>query len=255
MKMEAIRSADGTMIAFERAGSGPALIPVLGAFCDRATAAPFVDSFAGAYSVYRYDRRGRGDSGDTQPYSPEREVEDLDAVISAIGEPAFVFGHSSGGALGLEAAARGLAISKLAVYEPPYVGGGASAEFAQSLEDLVASGQRSEAAERFILNTGAPAERVREMKSADSWRGMEAIAHTLPYDVRLCNGGAVPTKRLADVSCTVLAMAGGESAPWAREAIETIVASVQSGESQVLEGHSHGPPVAVLAPTLTGFFT
>jgi pimeloyl-ACP methyl ester carboxylesterase len=252
--MQSIRSADGTTIAFERSGSGPALVPVLGAFCDRATAAPFVDSLGGAYTVFRYDRRGRGDSGDTLPYSPEREVEDLDALLTAIGEPAFVFGHSSGGALGLEAAARGLAINRLAVYEPPYVGDGASAEFAQGLEALVASGKRSDAAERFILNTGAPPERVAQMKSKDSWRAMEAIAHTLPYDVRLCNGGAVPTQRLAGVTCEVLAMAGGDSAPWAREAVHTIVASVPSASSRVLDGHGHGPPVDVLAPILTEFF-
>ncbi len=254
--METVQSTDGTKIAVQRSGSGPALVPVLGAFNDRASAAPFVDSFADAYTVVRYDRRGRGDSGDTEPYAIEREVEDLGAVITAIGEPAFVFGHSSGAALALEAAAGRVEIRKLVVYEPPYVGdgGGAGAEFADRLAELSASGRRSEVAEAFILNTGASPEQVEQMKKTDSWPRMEAMAHTLAYDVRLCNGGSVPTERLANVSCPTIAYAGGSSSAWAPAAAEAIAAAVQDGEFRVLDGHGHGPPVEVLAPALIAFF-
>ena len=145
--MELVDSPDRTRIAFDRSGSGPPLVIVLGAFCDRSTSKPLAALLAPSYTVYEYDRRGRGDSDDGLPCSIESEVEDLAAVIGAAGEPPFVYGHSSGGILALEAAGRGVEMRGLAVYEPPYTGGHhPGPEFGEHLDDLVASGRRSQPA-------------------------------------------------------------------------------------------------------------
>src|SRR5215510_5602535 len=115
-------SKDGTTIAFEKSGKGPAIILVVGAFNDRATGAPLAQFLERHFTVFNYDRRGRGESGDTGPYAIEREIEDLDTLIAQAGRSAFVFGYSSGATLALRAAAYGLAISQLALYEPPPIG-------------------------------------------------------------------------------------------------------------------------------------
>jgi pimeloyl-ACP methyl ester carboxylesterase len=252
--MDDVRSADGTTIAFERTGHGPALVLVTGAFCDRSSPASLAAALSPAYTVYCYDRRGRGDSGDQASYAVQREVEDLAAVIAAAGGQALVFGHSSGAALALEAAAAGVPMTALAVYEPPYAGEGPSAAFAAELAALVADGQRGAAAERFLALTGAPAEAVAGMRSSPYWPRMEALAHTLPYDITLCNGGAVPADRLGGLPVPVLALAGGKSSGWARQAAAQIAAAVRDGRDQVLDGQDHGPADEVLAPVLAGFF-
>ena len=253
--MTSVRSADGTMIALEHSGDGPALVVVTGAFCDRSTPAGLAAALDPGFTVWRYDRRGRGDSGDQPPYAAEREIEDLTAVIAAAGAPALVYGHSSGAALALEAAAGGVPVTKVAVYEPPYTGdGGPSAAFGAELAALVADGQRGAAAERFILRTGAPADAVAAMRTSPYWPRMEAMAHTLPYDITLCNGGVVPAERLAGIAVPVLALAGGNSPDWAQQAVHDIAAAVPDGRSQVLGGQDHGVSDDVLALVLTAFF-
>src|SRR5256885_6744806 len=176
--MEKVRSADGTLIAFERSGEGPAVIVVEGAFCDRGTSAPLAALLAPHFTVFAYDRRGRGDSGDTAPYAVARELQDLDAVIAAAGGSAFAYGMSSGAVLALEAAARGSAISKLALYEPPLIPG--RPDFAARLAELVAAGRKGAAAEYFMTEAvGIPGEVVAQIRQAPMWPGMERIAHTL----------------------------------------------------------------------------
>ena len=253
--MSSVRSADGTTIAFDRSGHGPALILVVGAFCDRSSPASLAAALGSAFTVYSYDRRGRGDSGDRPPYAIDREIEDLAAVVAAAGDLAFVFGHSSGAALALEAAAGGVPMTKVAAYEPPYTGGhGATAGFAAEIAALVADGQRGAAAELFLRNTGAPAEAVVGLRSSPSWPRMEALAPTLPYDIALCNGGVVPADRLAGVQLPVLALAGGNSADWARQGAQEIAAVTPDGRAQILDGQDHRPADEVLAPVLTEFF-
>jgi pimeloyl-ACP methyl ester carboxylesterase len=252
--MDVVRSADGTTIAFESSGHGPPLVLVTSAFCDRSSPAGLAAALGSDFTVYRYDRRGRGDSGDQPPYAIAREVEDLAAVVAAAGGPAFVFGHSSGAALALEAAAGGVPMTALAVYEPPYAGEGPSAEFAAELAALAADGQRGAAAAAFLQLTGVPAGAVAGMRSAPYWPRMEALAHTLPYDVTLCNGGAVPAARLAGLRVPVLALAGGASGDWARKAASEIAAVTAGGRDQVLDGQGHVPADEVLAPVLTGFY-
>ncbi|MGI8622499.1 MAG: alpha/beta fold hydrolase [Solirubrobacteraceae bacterium] len=173
--METVRSADGTTIAMDRSGQGPPLIVVVGAFCDRSASKPLAALLADRYTVLEYDRRGRGDSGDAARYAIEREVEDFDAVVTAAGEPPFVYGHSSGGALALEAAAAGVALRKVAVYEVPYTGRDPGPAYAEALDELAASGRQDEAAERFLALTGAPPEIIASIKASPGWPRMRAL--------------------------------------------------------------------------------
>src|SRR5512136_3089047 len=147
--MQKVTSKDGTPIAFGKTGHGPAIILVSGALGDRSAAAPLTPLLSPHFTVLAYDRRGRGDSGDTAPYAVEREVEDIDALVTEAGGSAFVYGHSSGAVLALEAAARGLAITRLALYEPPFIVDNShppvSADYVARLNQLVAAGRRGDA--------------------------------------------------------------------------------------------------------------
>jgi pimeloyl-ACP methyl ester carboxylesterase len=246
--VERVKSADGCAIAVERSGDGPALVIVNGAFGARATGAPLATQLGGDFTVYLYDRRGRGDSSDADTYSVEREVEDLDAVIAAAGGQAFVFGQSSGGALSLETAAASATVRGLLIHEPPYVPGpGTSDETAHLFAALVAAGRRDEVVERFLRNAGMPVEMVERTRAGPGWPAMVALAHTLPYDVRLCNRGVVPAERLSQISCPVLATAGSLSPGWALEAVQAIAAAVPDGEWRLLDGQAHNVAPDVLA--------
>jgi pimeloyl-ACP methyl ester carboxylesterase len=253
--VETLQSADGTTIAYDRRGDGPALVMVPGAFCDRKSFRSLAALLEPDLTVYLYDRRGRGDSSDTDTYAVEREVEDLAAVVSATGGAASVFGHSSGAALALEAAAARVDIRALAAYEPPYTGeGGATPELADELRRLAASGRREDAATLFLRTTGAPPQVIDMIKAGPDWPGMLAIAHTLSYDITLCNGGVAPVDRLAKIPARTLALAGGASAGWAAEAARTVAATVPDASMQVLAGQGHGAADDVLAPVLREFF-
>lgn len=253
--MQHITSTDGTAIAIDRAGEGPPVVMVVGAFCDRTSGESLATVLASKYTVYRYDRRGRGDSGDTASYSIGREVEDLDAVTAVTDGPPFVYGHSSGGALALEAAAVGVAMRKIAVYEPPYTGSlDPGPEFAQQLDELVARGRRDEAAGQFLALTGAPSHVIDHIKAGSDWPRMRGLAHTLSRDRQLANNGSVPVGRLEHVAVAVLAMAGDVSQPWAREAVHAIADGVASATARVVEGQHHVPADEVLAPILEAFF-
>lgn len=250
-----VTSADGTAIAVEHSGEGPPLVLVVGAFCDRSSGASLADALASRYTVYRYDRRGRGDSGDGSVYSIEREVQDLEAVANSTGTPPFVYGHSSGGALALEAAARDAAFRKVAVYEPPYTGDlDPGPESADHLDELVGTGRRSEAAESFLALTGAPPQVIAGIKAGPGWPRMEGLAHTLSRDRKLGNGGTVPTERFQQIAMPVLAMAGGASASWAREAIEAIAQAVPVAEARTLAGEHHVPADGAITSILVAYF-
>jgi pimeloyl-ACP methyl ester carboxylesterase len=250
--MNIVHSADGTPIAFEKSGDGPPLAMVVGAFSDRTWRQSLVADLESEYTVYRYDRRGRGDSGDTGPYAIEREVEDLAAVIDATGGAPFLFGHSSGGALAIEAAAAGAPISKIAVYEVPYTDG-PNDEVADELSGLVASGRRSDAVARFLALMGTPAGAIEQMRAGPYWSHLEGFAPTLAYDVWLCNDGDVPVDRLAGVDVPLLALRGTVS-PWARGVADAIAAAAPHGEQKILEGQGHDVADDALAAALTAFF-
>jgi pimeloyl-ACP methyl ester carboxylesterase len=255
------RSADGTMIAFERAGQGPALVLVTGALTDRTVTRPVAAALAPRFTVYAYDRRGRGSSGDTSPYAAEREVEDLGAVIGAADGSAFVFGHSSGAVLGLEAAARGLAITKLAAYEPPYLTGAGrrrpARDLAGRLAALVASGQRAETIRLFWAEgPGFDAKTIALMEASPMWPGLLALAHTVPYDVALCGPGRrVPADRMAAIRIPVLLLDSEPTADGARDTMRALAGAIPGARRITLNGQGRGGADDVLVPVLTEFFS
>ncbi|MFG1965047.1 alpha/beta fold hydrolase [Nonomuraea sp. NPDC049028] len=257
-----VTSADGTPIAFGRSGTGPAVILVHGAFTDRThpTLRGVAEALGSWFTVFDYDRRGRGESGDTHPYAVEREIEDLAALIEAAGGSAMVFGGSSGAALALAAAPR-LAIAKLAVWEPPYhVDDSAPSlpyDFAARLEDLVKRGRRAEAIELFMVAAAeVPVEAVAAMRVQPSWPQLEEIAHTLAYEAAVLGpGNALPAEALASIAQPVLVLTGGDSPRWMAEAGRAVAETVPRTVHRILEGQTHNVAPESLAPELLEFFT
>jgi pimeloyl-ACP methyl ester carboxylesterase len=256
--VETTRSADGTSIAFDREGDGPALVLVVGAFCDRSTSATLATLLAPHFTVLRYDRRGRGSSGDTAPYAVEREIEDLGAVVAAAGGPAFVYGHSSGAALALDAVVDGLPATRLVAYEPPYIVEGTRGRpdrLAERVSALLVADERSKAAELFLLEgPESPPEVVTMMKGAPVWARFEALAHTLPYDLAILGDQRIPVQRLTTVDVPALVVSGAASPQWARDAAESVAMAVPHSQHRVLEGQTHNVADDVLAPVLISFF-
>ena len=260
--MERIQSSDGTPIAFDRSGEGPPVIFVPGLFQHRAIdpgTAELAALLAPRFTVFHYDRRGRGDSGDTVPYAVEREVEDVGALIDEAGGSAALYGMSSGGALALEAAARGLAVTKLAVYEPPFTDDKGttepSEELAAGVAELVGAGRPGDAVALFMTSSGMPAEAVEQMREAPFWAGLESVAHTMPYDLTLMgDAAALLSERAPAVAVPTLALDGGASPPWGRLSADAVAAAVPGAERQTLEGQTHEVAAAVLAPVLAEFF-
>lgn len=250
--METARSADGTEIAFDRSGEGPPLVLVGGAFQDRSSMKTLMAGLRAAFTVYEYDRRGRGDGGDTPPYAVNKEVQDLAAVIEAAGEPACVFGQSSGGALALEAAARAVPIRAVVVNEPPYTDG-PTTEVAEHLESLVRDGRQAEATAAFLELLGTPATAIAELEKSPQWAHMQAFAPTLSHEVRLCNNGVIPTEQLAAVSAPTLVLAGETSPAWAHEGARAIADAVPAGQARVLAGQGHRVADEILIPVLKEF--
>ncbi|HUX11673.1 MAG TPA: alpha/beta hydrolase [Spirochaetia bacterium] len=262
--MENVVSKDGTSIAYEREGSGPAIFIVAGALSDRRAAKAVSQILSKDFVVYTYDRRGRGDSGDTPPYAVEREVEDLAALIDAAGGPALVFGHSSGAVLALEAASRLKQIERLAIYEPPFITDATRApvpaDYVQTIDELIRSGRRGDAIEYFMtVAVGTPAGAVAGMRQSPYWPGMEKIAHTLIYDGMIMgdtmSGGPLGTTRWSSLAIPVLVMDGGASPTWARNSVEIVARLLPNGGRRTLEGQTHGADPAILAPVLARFFT
>ena len=256
------RSKDGTTIAYEQTGRGPALIIVDGALCSRAfgPSAKLAPLLARHFTVYTYDRRGRGPSGDAQPYSPAREVDDIAALVGAAGGSACLLGLSSGGALALEAAASGLPVTTVVAYEPPYVDdsgqrGGAAHE--GHLRRLLAENNRGGAVKYFMKDmVGAPAAMVAVMRLMPwIWRKLEAVAHTLPYDAAVMTAFKVPRERFASIGVPVLVMNGSKTDPRLRDAARTIANTVPAAQYRELAGQTHNVTPDVLAPAVVEFIT
>ncbi len=250
--MKHTHSKDRTPIAFDQAGQGPPLILVMGAFNDRATAAPLAAALAANFSVLRYDRRGRGDSGDAAAYAVEREVEDIEALLRTAGGTASLFGYSSGAALALEAAAQGLPIAKLALYELPPA---QSPEHPARLAELLAEGRRGDAVEYFQRRVvGIPEPVVVQFRSAPFRPALEAMAHTLVYDASIIAEGRLSAERLARIEQPTLAIAGGASPPVMRQTAATLCASLPNARSVSIDGATHDIVPSQLAPVLRDFF-
>jgi pimeloyl-ACP methyl ester carboxylesterase len=265
--METVTSADGTPISVEIAGTGRPVILIGGAFNDRSTVAALAAALARRMTVLTYDRRGRGASGQVGPWTgdgADREVEDLAAVIEAAGGTADLFGHSSGAVLALEAAQRGLPAGKVAVYEPSYVTDESlrsrpPADLADRIAALVEAGRRDEAVEAFLTEAAAvPPEMAAGLRgNAGMWGLFTGLAHTLPYDVALCDPGqAVPAERFAGIAVSVLAIGGDQSPQWLPAAARAVAAAVPGARYVTLHGQDHGvlnQPEA-LVPVLADFY-
>jgi pimeloyl-ACP methyl ester carboxylesterase len=261
--MDTVISNDGTKIAYDKQGDGPALILVDGAMCSRSTGSkPELTSLlAPHFTVYSYDRRGRGDSGDTSPYAVEREIEDIETLIDEAGRTAYLYGHSSGGSLALEAAVKiGSKVKKLAMYEAPYnddpEAQRAWGEYIEQLTEILAANRRGDAIALFMKYVGVPAEQIDGMRGTPFWPNLEAIAPTLAYDHTAILGqdGSIPTQRAARALMPTLVMNGGASYPFMYDTARALSKAMPHAELRTLEGQTHEVSPEALAPVLVEFF-
>ena len=255
--METAKSADGTAIAYECAGDGPPLVVSVGAFCTRQTfVAP--EDLRQRFTVVTYDRRGRGDSGDTQPFAAEREYEDLAAVAAAVGpQPPFAFGHSSGAAITLRAAAAGLPLAGIVAYEAPFTEEDTpppAVNPADHIRELVSSGRRGEAVTFWMSEVvHLPAEVLAQMDGAPWVKDLEPLTPTLPYDIAVTAGG-VPTAELAKITAPVLILGGKNSPGWFQDSVAKQAAATPGARLTMLDGYDHNAPAEVITPILIEFF-
>jgi pimeloyl-ACP methyl ester carboxylesterase len=255
--MTTVVSKDGTTIAYDRRGSGPALVLVDGALCCRAQGPlPAVaDVLADRFTVYTYDRRGRGESGDAGEYAPAREIEDLAAVIEAAGGSAYVYGTSSGAALSLRAAAAGLPIEKLVAFEPPYVVDDSRKQIPRTwVADLQALEPGDAIKYFFTKGIGLPGIVVTMMKLMPAWKPMKAMAHTLPYDAQVlggnCFGEPMDAEQWEPVQQPVLVVNGGKSPGWMKTSTRALAAAVPGAAHAEVPGQNHVIKAAAIAPVI-----
>ena len=259
--MNQVRSRDGTTIAYDRLGAGPPVILVDGAFCSRAFGpmpklAPLL---ARDFTVFIYDRRGRGASGDTAPYAVKREIDDIDALIREAGGSAFVYAISSGAALALEAAATGLSITKLALYEAPFMVGTPAhrppVNHHAQLVQLIAEGRRGDAVGFYMRDViGMPGWLVTVFRFLPMWSKLKAIAPTLAYDSAIMGDFSLPARRAASLSMPTLVISGDKSFPVLREAAQRLSEVIPGARLRTLPGQTHNVAAAALAPVLKEFF-
>jgi pimeloyl-ACP methyl ester carboxylesterase len=257
--MDYVTSKDGTKIAFDRIGQGPPVILVSGGSVDRGSNAGVADGLASDFTVFNYDRRGRGPSGDTPPYAVEREIEDIEAVADAAGGSAYLYGSSSGAALALTAAeALKDKITKLALWEPPYILDPTArppADQIQQYNTMLAEGRRGDAAQYFMEKVvGMPAEFVASARSQPWWAATEALAHTLPYDATIMADYSLPADRAAAVTIPTLVLDGGASFGFMGPTADALANALPRGERRTLAGQEHNIDPNVLAPALKEFF-
>lgn len=262
--MQKVTSKDGTIITYDRIGKGPTIILVDGALQYRAFdqgTVQLANLLKDHFTVYYYDRRGRGDSTDTQPYAIEREIEDIEALINIAGGCTFIFGISSGGALAMEATIKlDNKIRKLAVYEVPYNSDEnarqAWKEYRQRLNELLNAGNKKDALALFMMLTGMPADQVPEMHKHPMWPMLEAVAHTLAYDAAILGEDAsVPLERAARIAVPTLIMAGEASYPFMHTTAKALANAIPNAQHLTLKGQTHEVAAEAIAPVLIGFFT
>jgi pimeloyl-ACP methyl ester carboxylesterase len=257
--MARVSSRDGTQIAFTTGGEGPALVLVSGALSQRSLVGDtlLVPRLMEHYSVYTYDRRGRGESGDSKPYAVDREIDDIEALIDHAGGTVYLFGVSSGAALSLRAAAKlGAArVSKLALYDPPY--GQPQRDFDEQkdrVRELVRTGQPGDAAAYFLSAIGTPPKVLEDMKTSPSWEAMKKIDHTLAYDYDVLGDGQVPEAVAKAITVPTLVLNGEKSMDFMHAAAARIASLVPNGRHATIEGQAHGVTADATVPVLTEFF-
>lgn len=276
--MRTVTSKDGTTIAFNQFGDGPAVILVGGALSTRSVASDgqLPEYLLPYFTVVSYDRRGRGDSSDTQPYSVEREIEDIEALIDAAGGTAYLYGMSSGAILALEAANQlATKVKKLAIYEPPLIIDNSRppipADYVPHLNSLIAENRRGDAVEYFMRAALLiPQEFVNQMRTGTmdgtldngvkppAWTAMEAVAHTLAYDgaivQHLAAGQPLPTDRWTGVTMPTWVIVGEHSEPFFHSGAQSLAQILPEAQYVVLEGQHHAVSPAALAPLLLACF-
>ena len=268
--MQHVTSKDGTLIAYDRVGQGPALILVSGATATRLDMASLAAKLSPHFTVFAHDRRGRGESGDTAPYAVEREVEDIEALITEAGRSAFVYGHSVGAVLALEAARLlPTRITKLAVYEPPFIIDDccppAPEGYVLHLIELVSSGRGGDAVAYFFTEAvGIPADMVAQMRQSPTWPGVEAVAYTIVYDGTIMGntmrGDPLSLRKWASVPVPTCVLDGtvfmgrAENHVFLRHGAQELAGILPDAQRRTLEGQDHGPADEALAPALKEFF-
>jgi pimeloyl-ACP methyl ester carboxylesterase len=256
--MNTVTSADGTSIAYEELGGGPPLIIVTAAFNTRASTEPLAAALQDRFTVLNYDRRGRGGSGDTPPYAVDREIDDIAALIDSAGGAAALFGHSSGATLALWAAARGLPITKLALYEPPFLVDQSRPPLAVDLPDrlaaLVAAGRRGDAVELYQTEAvGIPENVVVQLRHAPFRPALEAIAHTLVYDATIVGDCSLPVAMISSITTQSIVFDGELSPPMLRNAARVLAETLPHGRRCTLAGRTHELSPEAIAPPLAAF--
>lgn len=260
--MKKVRSADGTTIVYDQVGSGSVLILVDGALGSQALGfmEPLAALLASHFTVFSYDRRGRGESTDTQPFAVEREIEDIEALINEAGGEAFLYGISSGACLALEATMKlGHKVKKLALYEAPYDSDDGRRQafrtYRKQLAEALAEGRQGDALGLFMMFVGMPPEHLEGVRQHPMWPLWEAVAHTLAYDAAaMGDDGSVPTEKAARVTVPTLVMDGSASFPFMNTTAVALAKALPSGEQRTLEGQTHEVAASALAPVLVEFF-
>ncbi len=263
-ELDTVRSRDGTAIAFARLGEGPPLILVDGALCHRGMgpSTPLAALLAEEFTVFTYDRRGRADSGDTAPYDVAREIEDLQVLIEEAGGSAYVWGISSGAALALEATRRGAGVTKLALYEPPFIVDDSRpripADIVSQLTTLVEADRRGDAVRLFLRHMGAPMVAIALMRLLPLWTKLTRIAHTLAYDMTIVTpyqaGTPLPAERWNEVRVPTLVLVGGKSPAWFHHGTQALADVLPNAAHGVVDGQTHNVKAKALAPVLSQFF-
>jgi pimeloyl-ACP methyl ester carboxylesterase len=259
MTSTTVISRDGTKLAVDIAGSGPAIVLVSGGSVDRGSNAGLADALKSEFTTWNYDRRGRGDSGDTLPYAVEREIEDIEAVVAAAGGSAYLYGSSSGAVLALFAAQQLPGkITKLALWEPPFILDPSARPPADQVEQyntMLAEGRRGDAAQYFMEKVvRMPAEFVAGARTQPWWAATEALAHTLPYDATIMGDYSLPADRAAAVTIPTLVLDGGASFGFMGPTADALAKVLPHGQRRTLDGQEHNIDPSVLTPALKEFF-
>lgn len=257
--MDTFESSDGTVIAFERYGDGPPVVLVGGALTDRSSARDLARLLAPTCTAYCYDRRGRGSSGDSHPYSADLEVEDLEALIIHVAGAASVFGIGTGGSLALLAATEGVVMDRLAVYEPPCIVDDSrprpSADLPARVRGMIAGGRAGDAVERYLVEEAAVSpDLVARLQAGPDWVAMEALAPTITHDLAIIGDGSLPDG-LGSITVPTLVLDGAASATWLRHAARAVAAQIPGAEYVTLAGPGFGFPATSAAPVLVAFLT
>ncbi|MEO6394724.1 MAG: alpha/beta hydrolase [Devosia sp.] len=262
--MAFVTSKDGTSIGYSVVGTGPPIVLVDGAMCWRAMgpATPLAEELKDRFTVYTYDRRGRGESGDTKPYAIQREVEDLEAVIAAAGGSVAIYAISSGVALALEAANSISGITSLVLYEAPIFTDTTRkpvpANYVQRMDALLARGDNAGAVKHFMQNgINVPWFGLLMMQLFGMFKKMAVVGPTLPYDTALVypfwNHRPIPKGRWAKATMPALVVGGGKSDAWMQNAQKAIADNLPNATHKTLAGQNHMVAASAIAPLIKEF--